>query len=542
MTLNGNTLLGVLIGATTLRPITDYTVAGNIVTIKKEYLATLAVGSQTILFDFSAGTDRELVVTVSDTTVVQSSAKAITAFTVPGQTGASTIDATARTVAITVPNGTNVTTLVATFTLSASASAAISSTGQVSGTTANDFTTSKTYVVTAENGTTNNWVVTITVAPADTTAPVLSGTSVTGVTTTTATLNFTTSEAGTYYFLVLAASAPTPIASAIKAQGTAVAKGSDATLAIAKSASITGLSASTSYKAWVVVEDAAGNISLVAASSEFTTDAISSGGGGGGGGGGGSAPVSLGFQTALTVVPAVTTVQLTKTTSLSTTGGSGTGALTYATSTPTICSVTSTGVVTAIAAGNCLVTATKAASTTHFAATSTVVTIVISDSDQKGAEADAAAKAAADKAAADKAAADKAAADKAAADKAAADKAAADKAAADKAAADAKAKADAEEAARLAAIEKAKFANTVTYSIAGRTKVVTANLSVTYGSKSATLEIGTKVKGKIVYKRATSIVLNKNGDGTFRTTSTIKAGNYIRVLVGKTVVKTTYIK
>ena len=160
--------------------------------------------------------------------------------------------------------------------------------------------------------------------------------------------------------------------------------------------------------------------------------------GGGGGGGGGA---SLAAQTTIVVTAASLRVQLPGTTTLTTTGGSGTGALTYTTSTPTICSVTSAGVVTAVAVGNCLITATKAADSSYLAATSSVVTLTISDSDAVAAKAAADkavadAKAAADKAAADKAAADKAAADKAAADKVIADKAAADKVIADKAAAD----------------------------------------------------------------------------------------------------------
>ena len=78
--------------------------------------------------------------------------------------------------------------------------------------------------------------------------------------------------------------------------------------------------------------------------------------------------------------------------------------------------------------------------------------------------------------------------------------------------------------------------------MAKKTKVITANLSISYAYMIAVLEIGTKVKGKIVYKKAANIVLNGNGNGIFKTTTTIKTGNYIRVLVGKKVVKTTYIK
>ena len=95
-----------------------------------------------------------------------SSAKEITAFTVSGQSGSSTITSTGNTtgtIAITVPNATNVTALVATFTHTGS-SIAIASVAQVSATTANNFTSPVSYVVTAADGSTKTWSVTITVA------------------------------------------------------------------------------------------------------------------------------------------------------------------------------------------------------------------------------------------------------------------------------------------------------------------------------------------------------------------------------------------
>jgi hypothetical protein len=57
-----------------------------------------------------------------------------------------------------------VSSLVATFTLSAQATAAIGATAQVSARTANDFTSAKTYTITAGDGSTNTWTVTITIA------------------------------------------------------------------------------------------------------------------------------------------------------------------------------------------------------------------------------------------------------------------------------------------------------------------------------------------------------------------------------------------
>jgi hypothetical protein len=92
-----------------------------------------------------------------------STAKYITAFSFAEQTGAATIDTSAKTVDIEVEYGTAVTALVATFTLSEGATAAVGATPQVSGTTENDFTSPVTYVVTALDESTENWTVTVTV-------------------------------------------------------------------------------------------------------------------------------------------------------------------------------------------------------------------------------------------------------------------------------------------------------------------------------------------------------------------------------------------
>lgn len=88
----------------------------------------------------------------------------ILAFSLAEQTGAATIDADNHTVAIEVENGTTVTALVATFQLSDGASAKVSTTEQVSGTTANNFTSPVTYIITSANGEVQNWTVTVTVA------------------------------------------------------------------------------------------------------------------------------------------------------------------------------------------------------------------------------------------------------------------------------------------------------------------------------------------------------------------------------------------
>jgi hypothetical protein len=94
-----------------------------------------------------------------------SAEKAITAFSFQGLTPpvVGTINEAAHTIAATVPSGTNVTALVATF-VSTGASLAIAGTPQASGVTANNFSNPVTYVVTAADGTTQSYVVTLAVA------------------------------------------------------------------------------------------------------------------------------------------------------------------------------------------------------------------------------------------------------------------------------------------------------------------------------------------------------------------------------------------
>ena len=68
---------------------------------------------------------------------------------------------TGTNISSTVPYGTDVTALVATFTHDG-ASAKVGSVSQTSGTTANDFTSAVTYTITAEDSTTKDYTVTIT--------------------------------------------------------------------------------------------------------------------------------------------------------------------------------------------------------------------------------------------------------------------------------------------------------------------------------------------------------------------------------------------
>ncbi len=101
--------------------------------------------------------------------VAADEAKDITAYSFASADNAGfTADVTAviagTSITATVPFGTDVTDLVATFSTSGT-SVKVGSTVQVSGTTANDFTSPVVYTVTAADNTTKNYTVTVTVAP-----------------------------------------------------------------------------------------------------------------------------------------------------------------------------------------------------------------------------------------------------------------------------------------------------------------------------------------------------------------------------------------
>jgi YVTN family beta-propeller protein len=105
-------------------------------------------------------TTQDYTVTVA---VALSPAKAITAFSLNGVVG--TINEAAKTIAVTMPFGTDVTALVATFTTTGN-SVKVGSTVQISGATANNFSSSVIYTVTAADATTQDYTVTVTVSSA----------------------------------------------------------------------------------------------------------------------------------------------------------------------------------------------------------------------------------------------------------------------------------------------------------------------------------------------------------------------------------------
>jgi len=122
----------------------------------------------------------------------------------------------------------------------------------------------------------NTSTVSISITNIDIVAPTLTLAGVSETTTTTTKLAFTSDEAGTYYYLILEASEAAPSAAAIKAQGTAIAKGSDAAIVGEVSQTISGLSVSTSYKAYILVEDALGNQSAITSFGFATADSSDS--------------------------------------------------------------------------------------------------------------------------------------------------------------------------------------------------------------------------------------------------------------------------
>jgi|GEM_PF-4943371 len=90
--------------------------------------------------------------------------KAITNFTVLNQTGDTIIDQENHTIKITVPFGTDVTSLVPTF-ITTGDSVKIGTTTQTSATTPNNFTNPVTYTATAIDTTTQDYIVTVEIAP-----------------------------------------------------------------------------------------------------------------------------------------------------------------------------------------------------------------------------------------------------------------------------------------------------------------------------------------------------------------------------------------
>jgi uncharacterized repeat protein (TIGR02543 family) len=108
-------------------------------------------------YDTSGNESQGTVVTVTPV----SNGKLITAFSFETPAAEGTIDSTQHLITVTVPYGTDVTKLVAAFSITGT-SLSVGNTVQKSGSTANDFSKPLTYTVTAADGTTQNYTVTVT--------------------------------------------------------------------------------------------------------------------------------------------------------------------------------------------------------------------------------------------------------------------------------------------------------------------------------------------------------------------------------------------
>lgn len=109
-------------------------------------------------------------------TVASASAKDVIAFSLGGVAG--TVNEAGKNIALTVPTGTDVAAMVATFA-SAGTGVTVNGKPQISGTTANNFTAPVTYTITADDKSTANYAVTVSVAKSS--AKALSAYSLAGV-------------------------------------------------------------------------------------------------------------------------------------------------------------------------------------------------------------------------------------------------------------------------------------------------------------------------------------------------------------------------
>ena len=121
------------------------------------------------------------------------------------------------------------------------------------------------------SGTSGNYAITYAAGTLTiSSVPVLTATSASSITSTSASINFTSSTTGNYYLLVYAAATTPPTVAEVVEQGTAIKKATASVLASANSVSLTGLTLSTDYKAYVVVKDAL-NLSSTLSTISFST-------------------------------------------------------------------------------------------------------------------------------------------------------------------------------------------------------------------------------------------------------------------------------
>lgn len=121
--------------------------------------------TQPVIYTVTApdGSTADYTVTVL---LATNTAKAMSAYSFAGFPGApGSINESAKTIVVILPFGTNLTNLVANF-VSTGSSVAVGAVTQISGATANDFTTPVNYTVTAADGSTATYSTTVTMADA----------------------------------------------------------------------------------------------------------------------------------------------------------------------------------------------------------------------------------------------------------------------------------------------------------------------------------------------------------------------------------------
>ncbi len=97
--------------------------------------------------------------------IAPSSSNVMSSYSFAGYTGAlGVVNEAAKTIAVTVPYGTNVAALVATFTTTGN-SVKVGTNSQTSTATVNDFTSPVAYIVTAADGSMATYTVTVAIAP-----------------------------------------------------------------------------------------------------------------------------------------------------------------------------------------------------------------------------------------------------------------------------------------------------------------------------------------------------------------------------------------
>ena len=109
---------------------------------------------------------------------ITTSNRSISAFTFDEISTETVIDETAKTIVVTVPYGTDVTKLKATFTASGFSTVSTGGVNQVSGTTENNFSAPKVFKVTANDGSVSEYTVTVNVTPIDLTNTIKSVTAI----------------------------------------------------------------------------------------------------------------------------------------------------------------------------------------------------------------------------------------------------------------------------------------------------------------------------------------------------------------------------